>query len=594
MCGIEGSVKINHQAVDKDWLQSVNQRALAAIAHRGPDAQALLVKPEFTLGNTRLAIVGLDEGTQPVNHGSCNLVFNGEIYNHQQLDQGSERVATDSDTLNLFHFLREHGVSRLNELNGMFAFCFANEKDVFLVRDRFGEKPLFYTFVNGQLFFASEIKALAEVRDLQLELPNLYFHTETALAPQTFFKDVFELEPGHYLQIDQQTKKITKVRYYDPDLSQLNIGFKDAVTMLRELLLEAIQLRTPQDREHAAYISGGLDSSIIALLSRPDLLLTFIAGAGEVYDESKYADAVAAQLVKKDRSYLKLKPNHESFSYYLFDLISSLGSPTTSVAAFSQYILTEALSFEDFRVVLSGIGADEFFGGYVRHALAIDTNFSLKRSGLSTYKPMLRKLKKDYSEPIDKYMALINRSKIHDPEILKPALTNFFTNHDVGTAIALTDSLLTLPPLLRMDDHVNMRYGIESRSPFLDHRLVEFGLKIPTKFKINHTKENVLSLKHIIRYAAKEFLPPVIANRQSKVGFPSAVNLWLAGELHYLVENAAKILMQLFPNEPYFQNLEKNDPFDRRNYQLVQLASTYLLFDQRYSHDAFVREMLKQ
>lgn len=592
MCGIEGSIAIDHQPIDRRWLVSANQRALSRISHRGPDQQGLHIDEDLVMGNTRLAIVGLDEGAQPVNDNNCQLVFNGEIYNHQSLDLGQGRKASDSDTRNLFHFLREHGVSRLNDLNGMFAFCFANERDVFLVRDRFGEKPLFYTIVNGQLFFASEIKALAEVRKLRLQVPDLYFHTESAQAPQTFFEDIFELEPGHYLQIDRSTKKMIKVRYYNPDLSQLSLSFKDAVVFLQSLLREAIRIRIPQDQDHAAYISGGLDSSIIALLSRPDLLLTFIAGTGEQYDESEYADAVATAVGKNENDYLRVSATHDQFMHHLFDLVYSLGAPTTSVAAFSQYLLAKTLQERGLRVVLSGIGADEFFAGYVRHALAMDTHFSLKRSGLSAYKPMLRKLKQAHAQPLDKYAALINRSKLHDPTLLKPSMAEVFDTYDVATAIALTDNLITLPPLLKMDDHLNMRFGIESRSPFLDHRIVEFGLKIPTRYKIHHTPDNILSLKHILRSAAKEVLPPVIAERKSKVGFPSSVNLWLADELHHLVRNSSKILTDVFPNESYFQVNQEDDPFDRRNYQLVQMAASYLIHDQGYFREEFAKELL--
>jgi len=585
MCGIEGVIPLDHDLDNSDLLAS--QAMLGSLVHRGPDRQSEDINQGFILGHSRLSMVGGSAGDQPIHKNGRALVFNGEIYNHQDLIKSADIEKSSSDTENLFAHLAEHGITSLNELNGMFAFCYVDHEKIYLVRDRFGEKPLFYTILNGRLYFASEATAFKQIRDLELVLPDYYPNLETAIAPDTIFKDVFQLEQGHYLEIDIATKKIEKVKYYEPKIEIANMDFLEAVDELRRLLDQAIQMRLPDNQRYAAYISGGLDSTIIAMASNPHLLLSFISDSSRPESEEKYADVVADSL---NSEYVKVGADSELFIEKLYELIFALSGPTTSLAALSQLVLSSTVKDHDIKTVLSGIGADEFFGGYMRHPFGFMNGLNPEKQGFAHYRPLFNK-QAGLIKPIDRYAALLNRSSNFSAAPVIEKLQPLFDIYNPATAIAMADMLLTMPPLMQMDDHINMHYSVESRSPFLDHRLVELGLSLPAKFKMN-IQDNILNLKHVLKTAYEDLLPPPIKKRTDKVGFPSLVNEWLSKDLSKMVVNARRVLGDVFGDSKYIFS-ESLDLFDRRNYQILQLAASYLIFSQGLSKDKFQQELLR-
>lgn len=574
MCGIAGIISLKYSINDNDCKLLLN--CLKRVKHRGPDEEGIYYNNDLCMGSARLSIIGESQGKQPLQENNGALIFNGEIYNFQQVSNNNK---CSSDTKVLFDLLSKRGIGILNELNGMFAFCFVDTKNIYLVRDRFGEKPLYYTFNNNKLFFSSEIKSFLEIIKLQLSLPAYYPLLETVIGKDTIFKDVFQLEPGHFLKVSRGNKRVEKIKYYQPNIARSESTFNEAKLQLRYLLDDAIKIRTPRHIDFAAYISGGIDSSIIALSSHPQMLLSFIAKGNKTKSEEKYSDILAEKLHIK---YQKVSSNFSDFPKYLYDIIYALDGPTTSLAALSQFLLSQRVHKEGYRITISGLGADEFFNGYVRHAFALfDTNFP----EFDSYKELYKKIGNTINLT-SRYSKLLNRSNEHSPERIEKLIESFFKNNHSASAIALSDSICTLPSLLTMDDHINMAFAIESRNPFLDHRIVEFALSLEDLYKIRLEKKEI-SLKYILRQAYDDLLPETIRNRKDKIGFPSLVNEWLSHELAFLVEKSQQVLQEAFPCERYFFSENKNLLYDRRKYQWVQLAATYLIYCERYNKETF-------
>lgn len=571
MCGIAGIISLKRSIDPND--QGLLSRLLERVKYRGPDDEGFYTDNDLCIGAVRLNIIGGDQGRQPLRKEGTVLVFNGEIYNFQQLSPQSNQAI--SDTKVLFSLLSQRGIEILNKLNGMFAFCFADSENIYLVRDRFGEKPLYYTIKNNRLYFSSEIKSFLEVMNLKLSLPSYYPQLETTVGADTIFKNVYQVKPGHFLKISRKRKKIQVMNYYAPRIADSMLGFDEAKVHLRELLDNAIKIRVPRGMNFAAYISGGFDSSIIALSSHPQTLLSFVAGGKITINEEKYADILADSLRAE---YVKVHAKPADFVLHLYDLIYALDGPTTSLASLSQLLLSKEAHMRGYKVTLSGMGADEFLNGYVRHVFALSDG---SLSEFSDYKELHSRIT-DTQNLVSRYSKLLNRSPKDSSSCIEKMVEPLFEGIHNSSAISLSDNMCTLPPLLTMDDHINMNFSIESRNPFLDHRVVEFALSLRDSYKMM-IGDKEISLKHVLRCAYNDLIPEKIRERRDKVGFPSQVNEWLAHELTHLVKKSQEILREVFPKERYFVNQNKDFLYDRRRYQWVQLAATYLIYIERYN-----------
>ncbi len=593
MCGIAGVINIRIDSAHLEYT-STSTRVLSmlkSIRHRGPDEIGVDSFPDACIGNVRLKIVGEKAGKQPVMKHGCGLVFNGEIYNYQTL---AEEYCPDStsDTEVLFAALSKDGPKVLNLLNGVFSFCFIDEEAIYLGRDRFGEKPLYYTINNDEMLFASELKAFIPFIGYVLQLPGLYAALETPIREETVFKNVFQVDPGSYIRIDRKSKKRTTHRYYSYTITPFTGTLKEQIQEVRRLALDAIALRIPSNLPYGAYISGGIDSSVVALTAKPSVLLTYLPGDTNVASEEHYADMVAAAL--PDSTYIKITPPKRDILLDVIRVIYCNDGPTTTLAAYSQYVSSEVAHNQGLRVMLSGMGVDEFFSGYVRQAIG--------------YLPpdlLSEKLRTDFQglvahgtagAPTDKaaiYAHLVNRSGAANATLEANIRAIFAEAHDPVAAMNLVDMFYSLPPLMTMDDHISMAFGVENRSPFLDHRLVELALSLPAASKI-HGKQEELSLKYVFKEAFKDILPPEIFNRKDKVGFFSHLNMLLRGEWRPLVERSITLLQEAYPDESYYEaRLDPLGKFGRHDYQIFQLAITHLLFCEKLSPEAVAERLLQ-
>jgi len=585
MCGIAGIINLKPGRV---LLRGHTQELfgmLDRIASRGSDFVDSVENNDFKIGADRLVIVGGASGEQPLKSGSFQMVFNGEIYNYKNLNQDllSEQTVQNSDSQVLFSLVQKFGMEKLNEFNGMFAFCFVNEDRIYLVRDRFGIKPLFYTYYCNSLYFASEIKAFLGIIPLELKINEYYPVLETNVGKDTVFKNVFQVKPGTYLEIKRQTGQVREIQYFD--LTSIETKFskeKDLIEEMRYLVSDAVKIRTLTDLEYGVYASGGLDSSIISILAKPRFLFTYLPGRESIPSEERYADILASS-INNGILYQKIKPDPTRVLSNLISVVYSNDGPTTTLAAESLYLMAKNAKENGLRIVLSGLGADEFFNGYVRHILAYMQNSYFSADIFRGYEPLIIKARssKKTKSRSEYYANILNHTGRQNKSFNQYVKDVFAKSPNTLSAISLCDSLLTLPPLLQTDDHINMAFSLEARSPFLDYRVVEFGLSLPEIYKIN-AKTGQVYTKYLLKKSFKDILPKVIGERKDKIGFLSNINSLFKTDLKGVVENSISILRTAFPNQKYFFDEEAVfGEYNRHSYQMVQLAISYLLFSKK-------------
>lgn len=586
MCGIAGIINLKPNTIEPNKQTDLLQRMLNQLHHRGPDETNILTCGQYSIGTTRLKIVGRNAGKQPFYSKTSALVFNGEIYNYETLAKKylDNNIDTSSDGNVLFHFLIKYGLNKLNCLNGVFSFCYTTKENIYLARDRFGEKPLYYTVKDGYLLFASEIKAFIGVIDFELQLPKFYKYLETALEGETIFKNIYEVKPSTYISIDRKNMNISTHSYYSIfDVVEEKGSEKQLKEKLRWLVEDSVKIRSNTDLPYGMYISGGVDSSIIALLTKPKFLLTYLPQTKLIDREDGYANIIASHLTKS--VYIKVKPSGMNFLNQLIQTVYSNGGPTTTLAAYSQYRLSQTLSYEGVRLAFSGLGIDEFLNGYVRHAIPVVDKTRLDLPIFTRYKALISLANKSKARSKSiLYATLLNRYPSLNVEFTELIESVFSKTKNYSEAVSICDALFTLPPLLHTDDHLNMAFGIENRAPFLDYRLVNFALGLPIEMKIRTDSEGKVNLKYLLREAFEDILPKEIYSRKDKIGFSSNVNDLLRNGFGFLVHNSKLILEKNAPDVLFAENNnQKSQPYTRWEYQIVQLAITYLLFCRKYS-----------
>ena len=583
MCGIAGIITLDENKSVSDNQVQVLREMLNRMKYRGPDQIATIEEEKYALGTARLTIVGSETGKQPVTDNDSSLVFNGEIYNYKELsrDYLSSETNPTSDSYILLKFLQAYGVDKINLLNGMFSFCYVDKDAIYLVRDRFGKKPFYYTIEDGYLLFASELKAFIGIVDFELAIPSLYAQLETTLDGESIFKNIFEVESAGYIKIDRKNNNLLKHKYFTlHNIQQERGSEKYLIEKLRWLVEDAVKIRTDTNLELGSFISGGIDSSILALLAKPHCLLTYLPNSAYINAEEQYADILSSKL--PESIYLKVTSRKEDILKHLIDTVYCNGGPTTTLAACSQYALSEALSTKGIRIALSGLGADEFFNGYARHAISLLPEGHYMNPFFKQYKSLVD-LALPQKSIAAKYASLLNRSSEKSHE-LTTLVDNIFRNVPTfSSALSICDATFTLPPLLHTDDHLNMAFGIESRAPFLDYRIVSFALGLSDDMKVRVNSKGNLYLKYILKEAFKDILPNQIYLRQDKIGFSSNINDFLRGDFKGLVKNSKAVLAEDLPAKELLSHNVGLNPYLRHEYQLVQLAITYLIYCRKYT-----------
>ena len=572
MCGIAGIYQLQSApiaALDKK-LQVMNK----LIAHRGPDDEGVWMGPNQVIGlaHRRLSIIDLSQNAhQPMLAQTGEvIVFNGEIYNHVELRQSLSRhwsFRTHSDTEVILAAYKVHGVDCVKLFKGMFAFAIWDGEKLFCARDHFGIKPFYYTVQNDCFIFASESKALlpflpAISTDRQAFVEYITF--QYPMGDRTLFRGVHQLEPAHALLVSPKGQTIWRFWdvHYHIDYDHTPAYFHQK---LEEILHESIQLHTRADVDIGAYVSGGIDSSLIGILATQQMKkpLPFFHGRfldDKRYDESEYAqyatEPCGTLLHIRDMTAQDFIGNFERILYHL-------DFPVAGPGVFPQYMVSE-MAARHVKVVLGGQGGDEIFGGYARYVIAYfeqcmkaaiegsykKGNFIVTAESiipnlevLNAYKPLLKQFwSQGLFEPLEKrYFTLINRGLDLDGEVTLTAAENEYVYEqflDVFNAAKFEkaesyfdgmthfDFKCLLPGLLHVEDRVSMAHGLEARVPFLYHPLIDFVATIPANVKFADGK-----MKHLLKQTFSQVLPQPILNRKDKMGFPVPLSEWIQGDL---------------------------------------------------------------
>ena len=569
MCGIGAVMSIELERVPHlgPALEGLDE----LLAHRGPDGYGSWRHERSHVGfaHRRLSIIGLERGDQPMRDAHGNwITYNGEIYNYLELrkELGEASFVTDSDTEVILRAYARWGPDCLNRLRGMFAFALwdEGEQTLFVARDRFGIKPLYYAVVDGIFYCASEAKALIPFLpgiDTDPDALKDYLAFQFTLGGKTMFRGVHELLPAHTLTIRNGSINVRQYWEvtYEPDQDHTERYF---VERLQEILTESIRFHLRADVAVGGYLSGGLDSSIVCAAAARQGTGGFHAFTGrfddgEAYDESRYALALAdAEGI--DLHQVVVTP--DAFMKHIRDVVYALDFPVAGPGAFPQYVVSE-LASKHVKVVLGGQGGDEVFGGYARYLLAyfeqciraaIDGTMDRAEfvvtyasiipnlSTLREYKPLMQTFWREglFGDLDERYFRLINRAPalagIVDWEMLGDysSLDTFleiFRADNVGPTsyfdrMTHFDSKTLLPALLQVEDRVSMAHGLESRTPFVDHEVIEFAATLPAIVKFKNGE-----LKHALKLAMGGLLPRQIMERKDKMGFPVPLVEWLKG-----------------------------------------------------------------
>jgi asparagine synthase (glutamine-hydrolysing) len=561
MCGIAGIYN------SKDTLEQPEQilnRMLERIQYRGPDESGIYLNNRVALGSVRLSIIDIKSGQQPLSSsdGRYWIVFNGEIFNYIELKvdllQAGHVFKTESDTEVLLHAYLEYGSECLNKLNGQFAFAIYDKKleELFIARDRVGIRPLFYTHIDNNLIFGSEIKTLFEHPDVKPEIDPVamsqLFTFWTTITPRTVFKDVYELPPGHFMKVSRNQEVIQS--YWSLDFpvdedSYYKGSIEEASQELERLLTDSIRIRLRADVPVAAYLSGGLDSSATTALIKniaPDTLQTFSIGFEDnEFDETAYQIEVSKYL---DTRHTAFTCSREDIGNYFPQVIWHAEMPILRTSPVPMFCLSKKVRENNIKVVITGEGSDEMLAGYDIFKEGIIREF-WSREPNSKYRPLLLQKLYPYlaqfqgkNKNMLKFFFGYQLQDTDSPfysHILRwrntSNLQNFFSTSlksDLEKYDQYADVLKMLPKgfqqfnrlnksqwlesslfmsgylLSAQGDRVGMANSIEGRYPFLDFRVMEFAAKLPPEYKMRGLNE-----KYILKRVMNGRLPESVLKR---------------------------------------------------------------------------------
>lgn len=528
MCGVFGFT-------GKSYDQMAELKTMAAQQlHRGPDGEGYYTGPGIAIGMRRLSIIDLEHGQQPFygRDGSVVAVCNGEIYNYIELRDDLKALGysfkTSSDVEVIPHLYEEYGPDFVKKLNGMFAIALYDEKKraLVLIRDRLGIKPVYYSLKNGEIAFASELRSILAVgkadNTLDHESLSAYLDMLYIPCPGTPFKSIRKLESGSMLVFSSKGASVT--RYWEPSVKKPSIrSEQEAVEMTESLLKDSIRLELRSDVPVGALLSGGVDSSCVtalASLQARERLKTFHAqwsGASEKVDESPYARKVA-ELYKTEHHVREI--SEDELISLLPKLVWHLEEPLADGAFVPTFALSK-LASESVKVVLTGAGGDEMFGGYHHHRKISLLKAAIKKliygndekgSYYDKWQPLRRN---DWHETFGWYQKDAYRAKID-------SIFKKYRNVDELNATMLTDMLVYLQDdILLLTDKMTMAASLECRVPILDHRMAELSTTIDSGLKIRGGEK-----KYILKKLMEKYVPADVLYRK-KEGFGAPVVTWV-------------------------------------------------------------------
>lgn len=564
MCGIVGFTN------NIDNSDEVLERMMDRIKHRGPDAEGKYIDENIALGHRRLSIIDVSSsGDQPIfnEDNSLVIVFNGEIYNYKEIREelvnSGHQFRTNTDTEVLIHGYEEFGEKLLNKLRGMFSFVIwdKNKKELFGARDFFGIKPMYYANMNGTLMFGSEIKSFLEhpkfTKELNTSALENYLTFQYSPTHETFFKNVYKLPPAHYFRF--KDGRFEAKRYWDVHFNADNSPSLDEwVNKISDTFHNSVEAHKIADVEVGSFLSSGVDSSYVAAVADVDKTFTVGFGSDEKYNEIGWAKNFSKAIGKENTSKVITPEEYwDSISMIQYHMDEPLADPSAIALYFVCNIASEKL-----KVVLSGEGADEIFGGYNVYSDPNGTVYdklprAVKRGigSIASKLPAKRGVNffvrkgKDVEErfignaymfkPEERKQLLKITTDAADPTVItKPFFDNVKNKDDVTKMQYLDLHMWMAGDILLKADKMSMANSLELRVPFLDKEIMALAEKIPTKYRVTHDKgtdETKYITKYAMRLAAKKDTPEQTAKTaaKKKLGFPVPIRVWLREEKYY-------------------------------------------------------------
>ncbi len=606
MCGIAGYVSKNKPT--KKTLKAMTDR----IEYRGRDAAGYYVDKNAALGHRRLSIIDLSkEGNQPIYNETKEIVivFNGEIYNFEelrkQLEEKGHIFKSKTDTEVLVHGYEEWGHKLTKKLRGMFAFAIWDsiKKELYMARDQWGIKPLYYYQTDDSLLFASEIKAFLDHPEFKKELNenilSAYLCFNSTPTEETFFKGVFRLEPGHQLIYKDGKKKIEQ--FFHMEFKETDKPMEQIVDEIDKAMKDSVKHHEIADVEVGSFLSSGIDSSYLVSVAKPDKTFT-VGYDNPKYDEISYAKDLAKKLGIENKSkkitkkeYMKAFPN----------IMYHMDEPLADPSAIALYFVAQIAS-KDVKVVMSGEGADELFGGYNTYKEEIDQSWYMKipypirhfASNIAGLFPEVRGFNfvyrrgrrlEDYNIGLgrvfrdEEAMKIVkNKNQIHTKDIVAPFYKEFNENSNLVKRQVIDFYFWLVRDFLHAVDRNTMMFGLEARTPFLDKKVYEVARQLPVYAKIN--KETT---KPALREAAKKVIPNE-SYKKKKLGFPVPLREWIREDDLYLEIKSkfqSPVAKKYFDEKRIMKLLEDHKSGRKDCYKKVWTIYTFLVW-----YDQFFKE----
>ena len=634
MCGIAGYFNISSDDLPEQY---VLERMIHPVIHRGPDGFGIFRDDRAGLAHARLSIIDLEGGWQPIHNEDKSLwvIFNGEIFNYvelrRELEGRGHRFYTNSDTEVIVHLYEEKKEKCLDELNGQFAIALYDDRRqaLFCARDRLGIRPFFYTVHDGVFYFASEIKSifaasLSIPRKINTEVLRDIFTCWQPVGDETIFQGVSQIEPGHWLRVDQQSN-LRQQQYWDIPFAPFSVDDshdeREYCEQLRELLVDSVRLRLRADVSVGAYLSGGLDSSAITSLVHhytDNSLKTFsVTFSDEVYDE-KVEQGYMVDFLGTDHQ--QVRCSYETIGAAFPKVVWHTETPILRTAPTPLYLLSELVRQNRFKVVLTGEGADEILGGYdlfkeakIRAFISRFPDSNLRPLLLKRLYPYLalsptksadyaRKFFDTDADPGDPFYGhgprwkTTARTGVFFGDVLKQLNGNsleekllsrygdqldgldYFSRAQYLEAKLLMGNYL----LSSQGDRMAMAHSVEGRFPFLDHRVVEFAATIPPRLRMKGLIE-----KNILKKAVADILPTSIVDRKKQPYMaPDILSFFGDAEPEYLDDYLSphRVREAGFFNEKAVTRLmkkcrKKARQGFRENMAFVGILSTQIVWD---------------
>ena len=628
MCGISGVQNLLNKPQEglSKYIHAMNFLQ----EHRGPDGEGVWINENNSVGfgHRRLSIIDLeDRAAQPMRRDNISITYNGEIYNYKELKKkysSKFSFTTNSDTEVIIAGYKIYGKDFIHDLRGMFSFAIWDEKEgsLFCARDRFGIKPFHYTHIDNNFYFASEAKALIpflkEINTNQ-EAFSEYLIFQYSISNNTLFDQIFQLQPGHFLEI--KNGKINIQPYWDIEYKiDWNTSASDFNEQITSAINDSINYHLVSDVEVGAYVSGGVDSSLVLNLASNHLNQSIKCFNGRFsqpsgFDESEYAQRAAdhsgSDLIIKDIS-------SNDFEKHIKQVIYSLDYPVAGPGSFPQF-MTSMEASKHLKVLLGGQGGDEIFGGYARYIIAYleqclkasiegtasNGNYLVTLESiipnlqiLNEYKPLLSKFwsKGLFDEMDMRYLFLLNKSTEFGNEInweftnlesVEHRYKKIFNNQNNVRKEAYFDKMThfdfktLLPALLQVEDRVSMAHGLESRVPFIDTAIVELLASVPADKKFPNGE-----MKYLLKHNFKNNIPHEILARKDKMGFPVPLHNWFSKDLKGFMQDIFSDInskkRDIF-NTVHLKDFESSESkYSRKTWAIMSLE----LWHQSY-HDNF-------